>query len=725
MWCYFLTCLRRVGIALVVVIAVLVQAMNVCVAQDTTGRLTPGHNETRDATHRDTASALRSSSGPAFFAIRTQDGARVNARGAPELNRRVSVSFSDAALGAAVQSVAAHAGLEVTYSTELIPPDARVTMSADDVTVATALSRVLTNARLDVLVSPGGHLTLVAQTGPAVGGDAGDRALASGMPPVRTGRAADTAHAARLAGRVVQPDSTPVSGAAVGLVGTHDTATTDGAGHFTIRAAQSGPYLVTVRRLGFQPVRIAVSLSSRDEREVSVTLVRTVPLLPTVTTTAAERAAYRTVGFEQRLRAGNGYFMTYDQIVRKQATQFSDLFQNVPGLKVTRPRRQFGAAIRQSRGGPNCVSYVIDGNPQPILLEHSAEGTPLGPESPDHLFNVADIGAIEVYQASERPVQWGSDWCALVVIWTRTRLGLTPAKVTADDNAPRSSGPVIRGTPAVVADARCTLPASSDTMDFPIYATLHTDAPQRLSRKTWARYADSVLGVIQRWSVVPTDLALSTFGLPFVKDPDGSGEQPLEVSPALSTVIRFTLDSDGTLMQARVAASARSGGADTSLLALLARAASAHAFPSVPRGPDRPSSVDFDLLVSLTEPVEDLRSAVLGRLEVPVWTLSQKATLASDASGATPSGQGSAARTDSVSVEMVVDPDGRAVVSSARALTLSDHQRAAAQDDSGRARMAQSLEALHFDPARIGACRVPQLVIQPITVAADDSTRAP
>ncbi len=724
MWCHFLTP-RRIGVPVVVITAAVVQAMNVCAAQDTTGRATPGHSETRDAVHADSASAMRSGGGPAFFTLRTQDGARVDARGAPELNRRVSVSFTDAALGAAVQSVAAHAGLEVTYSTELIPPDARVTTRADDVTVATALSRVLMNARLDVLVSPDGHLTLVAQTRPAVGGDAGARGVASGMPPARIARAADTAHAARLTGRVVQPDSTPVSGAAVGLVGTHDTATTDGAGHFTIRSAQSGPYLVSVRRLGFQPARIAVNLSSRDEREVSVTLVRTVPLLPTVTTTAAERAAYRTVGFEQRLRAGNGYFMTYDQIVRKQAAEFSDLFQNVPGLKVTRPRRQFGAAITQTRGGPNCVSYVIDGNPQPMLLEHSPEGTPLGPESPDHLFDVADIGAIEVYQASERPVQFGSDWCALVIIWTRTRLGLTPAKVTADDNAPRSSGPVIHGTPAIVADAQCTLPTSSDTMDFPIYATLHTDAPQHLSRKTWARYTDSVLGVIERWSVVPTDLALSTFGLPFVKDPDGSGQEPLEVSPALSTVIRFTLDSAGTLAQARVAASARSGGADTSLLALLARAASAHAFPSIPQGPDRLSSVEFDLLVSLTEPAEDIRSVVLGRLEVPVWPLSQKATLASDASDATSSGQRGASRTDSVSVEMVVDPDGRPLMSSARALSLSGDQPAAAQDDSGRARMTQSLTALHFDPARIGACRVSQLVIQPITVAADDSTRAP
>jgi hypothetical protein len=126
--------------------------------------------------------------------------------------------------------------------------------------------------------------------------------------------------------------------------------------------------------------------------------------------------------------------------------------------------------------------------------------------------------------------------------------------------------------------------------------------------------------------------------------------------------------------------------------------------------------VEFDLLVSLTQPEEDGRSAILGRLEVPVWPLSQKATLASDASLVAPSGRG-AARTESVSVEMVVDPDGAPVVSSARALSVSSGQRVAGDD----ADIARTVKALRFEPARIGACRVPQLTIQPVAVALHDS----
>jgi hypothetical protein len=531
------------------------------------------------------------------------------------------------------------------------------------------------------------------------------------------------AQVATLSGQVVQPNGSPVAAAVLGLIGTGDTASTDDAGHFVIHASHSGAYMLSVRRLGFQPARIAVSLWAHDTTQTSITLMRVVPVLPTVTTTAAERAAYRSVGFEQRMEAGVGYFMTYDQIVKKEPHQFSDLFQDVPGLVVLSPPnpKQFGAAVTGRRGGPKCVSYVIDGNAQPMLIEHNAFGGAIGPESPDHLFDVDDLGAIEIYQPSERPAQFGSDWCDLVVIWTRTRLGIQPVASDAGNATTTSRREVIRGTPAMAADAGCTLPASSDTMDFPIYATLHTDIPRGLSRKAWARYTDSVLGVVQEWSVLPTQLPLATFGLPFVKDVDRPGTL-FRTSPTMSSVIAFTLDSTGTLTSTRVAASALSGAADTSLIAMLARAAAAHAFPAVPRGPVTPASVQFDLLVSTTEPAEDVRRATLGRLEVPVWPLAQKAALLPDGSGASPSGRGGVSGLESVTVETAIDLAGHAVLPSARVLTLWGDVADAATDDD-RARMARTLQALHFEPARIGACRVPELVIQPIVVPARDSTR--
>ena len=123
----------------------------------------------------------------------------------------------------------------------------------------------------------------------------------------------------------------------VALIRTNDTTVTNDSGRFVLQAPRSGAYMLNVRRLGFEPQRLAVSISPERAGRVTSTLIRTVPVLPTVTTTAAERRAYRDVGFDDRMRAGIGYFLTYDQIVRKQATAFGDLLKDAPGVQLLPP----------------------------------------------------------------------------------------------------------------------------------------------------------------------------------------------------------------------------------------------------------------------------------------------------------------------------------------------------------------------------------------------------
>ena len=174
-----------------------------------------------------------------------------------------------------------------------------------------------------------------------------------------------------------------------------------------------------------------------------MTLTRTVPVLPTVTTTAAERRGYRDVGFDTRMR-GFGYFLTYDQIVRKQATAFGDLIKNIPGIEAV--HTPDGWMISSKRSG--CVSYVLDGVPlhvvKPVIVagtpgQQLGPGTPVGtalvPDSPDNYIDANAPGAIEYYESVERPTQFGSKGCALVVVWTRTRLGL-PASAEGETARP-------------------------------------------------------------------------------------------------------------------------------------------------------------------------------------------------------------------------------------------------------------------------------------------------
>ena len=84
-----------------------------------------------------------------------------------------------------------------------------------------------------------------------------------------------------------------------------------------------------------------------------------------------------------------------------------------------------------------------------------------------------------------------------------------------------------------------------------------------VAKKLWTTYTDSVLSVIDRWSVLPTDLRLPTFGpcsRPMPPPADGTRMTGVgDVAPTLSSVFVFTLDSSGSLTDARVAASALSG----------------------------------------------------------------------------------------------------------------------------------------------------------------------
>ena len=100
-----------------------------------------------------------------------QDGQRVTAASAPILGRRISLTLIDDPLGLAAQRIAEQAELDVTCSTEFLPPGARASIEADDVTVASALTRVLASARVDVAVSSAGSLTLVPQTNPPTAQD--------------------------------------------------------------------------------------------------------------------------------------------------------------------------------------------------------------------------------------------------------------------------------------------------------------------------------------------------------------------------------------------------------------------------------------------------------------------------------------------------------------------------------------------------------------------------
>jgi hypothetical protein len=525
------------------------------------------------------------------------------------------------------------------------------------------------------------------------------------------------------------------------LVGTSDSAVTNDDGSFVARNLTPGAYLVSVGRIGFRPQRFATTLAAGQTREATIVVTRFVPVLETVATTAKERSAYRAVGFDQRMQIGNGQFLTYDQIVRRQPVCFTDLLHQLRGIWVEGSCPP-GAAVTGTRGVGSCVSYVVDGAPLGLI----------GGESPDNLIEPPVVGAIEVYSASERPAGFGGmeehpmpppgtppprvgfdrQQCVLVMVWTRAKLGLVGRPGASDAATPHGTSPtgattaggVTRGRAVFVPDAECRPVPPLDTTDLLVYANVEGAPPRPMSDTGWAEYKARVLAALDRWSALPSELVLPSIGLPFANGVGPNGRalgrhSDLDVTPTLSAVLLFTLDATGALKSARVIATSLSPNADTSILAMVERAGSAHEFPPLPVIGSREDSARLFLVVESVAPTSVQRGAVLGQIEVPVWHLTRPARLAS---GPQPTDAdrvaGESSHADSVTVKMVVDAAGHPVRRTAQ-LEVSPLSAGRPPVES-EARLLGMLPQFRFEPALIGTCRMPQLVVQ--TFAAPETS---
>ena len=106
-----------------------------------------------------------------------------------------------------------------------------------------------------------------------------------------------------------------------------------------------------------------------------------------------------------------------DEIDRRGATDLFGLLTTMPGMRLSYTRNGDERLVG-TRGGNGCIAYEVDGAPYREMT----------PGDIDTFYRPSEIGAIEVYQPSEGPVQIvnspGGMGCVTVVIWTKGRLGL-------------------------------------------------------------------------------------------------------------------------------------------------------------------------------------------------------------------------------------------------------------------------------------------------------------
>ena len=190
----------------------------------------------------------------------------------------------------------------------------------------------------------------------------------------------------------------------------HDIATqTDSSGRFVLSGVPLGSQSISVRALGYVPLRRAVDIVDGAEHE-HLSLERVPTTLRVVT--VRDRRSY--AGFELRRASGAGLFLDEATIKRRKPWVFADLMKHLPGVAV-QPGPSISPKFNTRFGRQQCEPSVwIDG------VEKFDRTRDL-----DAYVDVDDVRAVELYSSpAEVPAGFAGDLlCGAVLIWTRGREG--------------------------------------------------------------------------------------------------------------------------------------------------------------------------------------------------------------------------------------------------------------------------------------------------------------
>lgn len=215
----------------------------------------------------------------------------------------------------------------------------------------------------------------------------------------------------RLRGTVVTSDgSRPLAGAVVRI--------TDGPfaranefGEWMLVDAPAGTRMLEVRAVGYYPVHRVVDVVP-DAAPVRVALSTFKAMLDTVRITADRIADRHGSGFEERRQTGMGHFLTAQDIVKRGAIDVSDVFKNLPGVRMEYDTTgSIGITMRSSFGEFCAPTFYVDGLRMFSLSADELNG----------MVNVKSVRAIEVYTDATVPMQFqqAMSGCGAIVIWTK------------------------------------------------------------------------------------------------------------------------------------------------------------------------------------------------------------------------------------------------------------------------------------------------------------------
>jgi outer membrane receptor protein involved in Fe transport len=164
------------------------------------------------------------------------------------LRQQIALDLDDVSLPQALNEITRQTGLAFVYTRDILPVDGRVHVKAEQITVAAALTEILLEAHVDVLLSSQRQAALVSQPAPAPPGG------------TVTGRVTDAKTKQAIAGTVVW------------LEGTRWRASTDADGRYRLTDVTAGTYTLNVRRIGYARRTQSITVAAGEEVSADIAL---------------------------------------------------------------------------------------------------------------------------------------------------------------------------------------------------------------------------------------------------------------------------------------------------------------------------------------------------------------------------------------------------------------------------------------------------------------------
>jgi len=210
-----------------------------------------------------------------------------------------------------------------------------------------------------------------------------------------------------IQGRIVDRITrAPLEGALVFVLGRQIPVASDGEGRFRYAGLEMNSYFVQVQRTGYVTTtwEVPVPADSFVEHELEIEPLETPMLAPVVVEAVAPEDRTWYLGFERRRVAGEGQFVTRDEIELRRAPSLGDLLRTLNGLQMFCNRRGCSIQMTRTRCRPE---YFLDGFPADRT---TVERMP-----------VTDIFGVEVFNFFQVPVEFQrADLnCGVIAVWTR------------------------------------------------------------------------------------------------------------------------------------------------------------------------------------------------------------------------------------------------------------------------------------------------------------------